>query len=558
MFRRSLTFLSVLIVALSLVSGAAAQSYSFRVEREVVNVSWNADGTMALDYVFSFSNEPGGHVIDFVDVGLPNNNYALNTITADVDGAPVSVSTDYQGSGSGVAIDLGSHAIGPGQAGDVHVSVGRISGVMFRDTGDQSYASAVFSPTYFDAQFVNGQTDLTVTFQLPPGIQPEEPRWHAAPSGFPDQPETALDAEGRVTYTWRNPQASADREYRFGASFPRMYVPQEAVYAPPPAPASSPDSGEGVFDFLCGGGMEILFFIFFALLTAGGRITMAVQGQRRKLKYMPPRVAIEGHGIKRGLTAVEAAILMEQPLDKVLTMILFGLVKKGAARVTSRNPLAIEALKPAPEGIFDYEKQFLEAFARPERDIQRYKALQDLIVALVRQVSEKMRGFSRGETIDYYQAIMERAWQAVEAADTPEVKGQKIGEGMEWTMLDPEYDRRMDRTIRGGRVFVPNWWGQYDPSFGAPSIGSAGKVAMPSAPSVSPAGPRSLPGADFAASVVNGVQNFSSRVLGDVGIFTSGVTDVINPLQSGGGHVGGCACACACAGCACACAGGGR
>jgi hypothetical protein len=59
---------------------------------------------------------------------------------------------------------------------------------------------------------------------------------------------------------------------------------------------------------------------------------------------------------------------------------------------------------------------------------------------------------------------------------------------------------------------------------------------------------------------VGGVQNFSSRVLGNVNDFTSGVTNVTNPppsKTSGGGRSGG-GCACACAGCACACAGGGR
>ena len=559
MLRRTLITLLVILLALSLASGAAAQSYLFRVDREVVNVFWNADGAMSLDYVFTFSNEPGAHVIDFVDVGLPNSSYDFNTITADVGGSPVSVTTGYQGNGSGVAIDLGAHAIQPGQSGTVHVAVGRISGVIFPDSQDEAYASAVFAPTFFGSQYVNGKTDLTVTFHLPPGIKPEEPRWHKAPSGFPDQPATALDSEGRVTYTWNNPQATADREYQFGASFPRTYVPPEAIYTPPPAPPASVDTG-WISNLFCFGFIAFIFF--------GTPLLTALRGQRRKLQYMPPRVAIEGHGIKRGLTAVEAAILMEQPLDKVLTMILFGVVKKAAARVTTRNPLEIEALKPAPEGMQDYEKQFLDAFAKPA-GAARQKDLQDLMVALVRTVSEKMRGFSRNETVDYYKAIMERAWQQVEAADTPEVKGQKIDEGMEWTMLDRDYDRRMDRTFRGGPIFVPTWWGRYDPTFGTPSMGGAGKVSAPSAPSVSPQGPRSLPGADFAASVVGGVQNFSSRVMGDLNTFTSRVTGVTNPppkpsvgsaTRSGGGHSGGCACACACAcaGCACACAGGGR
>ncbi|MGB8980360.1 MAG: hypothetical protein WCC12_00640, partial [Anaerolineales bacterium] len=108
MTRRLLTAALVIILALTMTTSALAQSYSFSLTDEVVNVYWNADGTLSLDYQFTFVNQPGAHAIDFVDVGLPNDNYVYNTITADVDGSPVSISSDYQGSGSGVAVDLGS------------------------------------------------------------------------------------------------------------------------------------------------------------------------------------------------------------------------------------------------------------------------------------------------------------------------------------------------------------------------------------------------------------------------------------------------------------------
>jgi hypothetical protein len=315
MLRRLLTSLFALILALSLVSSAAAQSYTFRLDREVVDVFWNADGTMAIEYVFTFTNNPGGHVIDFVDVGTPNSSYDGGSLAADVNGNPVSISSDYQGSGSGFAVDMGSYAIQPGQSGTLHVAIGRVSQVLAADDNDENYASGNFAPTYFDGQFVTGSTDLTVTFHLPPGIKTEEPRWHDAPSGFPSQPETGLDAEGRITYTWRNPDASADQMYIFGASFPRSYVPADAIYTLPSAAPVSIDFG-GLFNVICFGVICLAIF--------GVPAVTALQGQRRKLKYLPPRVAIEGHGIKRGLTAVEAAILMEQPFDKILTMILFG------------------------------------------------------------------------------------------------------------------------------------------------------------------------------------------------------------------------------------------
>ncbi|MEW6405410.1 MAG: hypothetical protein AB1649_26765, partial [Chloroflexota bacterium] len=315
----------VFLLTFGLVGGVSAQEYSFSLDREVVNVYWNSDGTMSLDYVFTFTNQPGAHVIDFVDVGLPNNNYQYNTIEADVNGNPVSVSTDYQGQGgSGVAVDLGAHAIQPGQTADVHVRIGQISRVVYPDENDENYASAVFSPTWFGSQYVVGDTDLTVIYHLPPGVQSQEPRWHEAPSGFPSEPQTGFDNEGRVTYTWTNPSASGSRQYLFGASFPKTYVPETAIVTPPAF-----DIGAFIDSIVASIG-PLLFCCFFAFMFIGVPVMTAIGNNRRKLQYMSPKIAIEGLGIKRGLTAVEAAILMEQPLDKVMTMILFGVVKKGA------------------------------------------------------------------------------------------------------------------------------------------------------------------------------------------------------------------------------------
>ena len=555
MKKRLLTIALVFVLAFSVTTNAFAQSYSFSLDKEVVNVFWNSDGTMSLDYQFTFTNQPGAHVIDFVDVGLPNN-YRYNTIKADVNGTPVGISTNYQGSGSGVAVDLGSQAIQPGQTGTVHVSVGEITGVLYPDDNDEAYASAVFVPTYFGSQYVVGSTDLTVTFHLPPGVKSEEPRWHNAPSGFPSEPQTEIDNEGRVIYTWQNTNASGSRQYEFGASFPKTYVPPTAIVTAPAFDFSglinSIVSNLGILFFCC-----IFLFMF-----VGIPVLTAIGSRRRKLQYMAPKIAIEGHGIKRGLTAVEAAILMEQPLDKVMTMILFGVVKKGAAVVTNRDPLTITVNEPLPEDLHEYEVKFLQAF-KETGTRERRTALQDMTVALIRSVSEKMKGFSRSETIEYYKRIMETAWEQVQKADTPEVQVAFFDQQLEWTMLDKDYDDRSRRVFRGP-VFLPMWWGNYDPTYRTGPISTRGRAA-PSIPS-QPSGRTSLPGADFAASVVTGVQTFSQKVIGNVNDFTGRVTSVTNPPpkpttsgRSGGSRSGGgCACACACAGCACACAGGGR
>ncbi len=558
MARKILLGLLILVFAFGTAAHAFAQDlpYLFQVNKMVVHVYWNADGTMSLDYTWVFTNQSNAHPIDFVDVGMPNSNFDMSSVTADVDGAAVSVSRgDYAGSGSGFAVVMGDKTIPAGGSGTVHAYVGRVSQVLYPDDEDEAYASAAFAPTWFGSEYVEGTTDYTVVYHLPPNVQPEEPRWHSAPGGFPSEPQTGFDESGRITYTWYTPNGSASNYYGFGASFPRSYVPAESIYTPPPQPLIDGDTLGTLLFFCCFG------FIFLGIPTL-----TAIGNRRRKLQYLPPKISIEGHGIKRGLTAVESAILLEQPLDKVFTMILFGALKKNAAEVVKRDPLELKVADPLPEKLHPYEEEFLEAFKKPAGK-ERQKQLQDMVVHLVRTLSEKMRGFSRRETIDYYKSIAQKAWAQVEAADTPEVKSQKFDEALEWTMLDKDYDDRTRRVFQGP-IFLPTWWGRYDPTFRPASSVPKPAPGIPasSQPVSLPGGRTALPGADFAAQMVTGVQTFSQKVVGNINTFTERITNTTNPPPKpsrsnggrGGGRSGGCACACACAGCACACAGGGR
>jgi hypothetical protein len=555
----SLVLLVGIIFAVS--SSAAAQSnYSFSLDGEVVQVYWNADGTLALDYTLAFGNDANAHPIDFVDVGMPNGNFDINTANADVNGTAVDVSkSDYQGSGSGFAVVMGGSTIQPGSKGVVHVSVGRITGVLYKDSSKpDTDVSADFAPLYFGSQYVHGSTDLTVTFHLPPGVQPNEPRYHTPEGSWPGNaaPEADHDPQGRITYTWHSSSANGSTQYTFGASFPKQYIPAGAIVVPPAFDLTALLAG------LAGSLQTICCIGFFFGIFVGLPILGVVNANRRKLQYLPPKISLEGHGIKRGLTAVEAAILMEEPLDKVMIMILFGLVKKNATTVVTKDPLKLQNADPQPADLHDYEKDFLRAFT-DDTLAPRRKSLQEMTINLVKSVSEKMKGFSRKETVDYYKGIMERAWQQIEAAGTPEVKSQMYDESLEWTMLDKNYDDRT-RRVFSGPVYVPMWWGRYDPTIrpSAAPISTGSAAGVP----VSSGGRVSLPGASLAASMVSGVQGFSSKVIGDLGSFTSGVTNKTNPVpvsssRGGGGYSGGghsCACACACAGCACACAGGGR
>jgi hypothetical protein len=154
----------------------------------------------------------------------------------------------------------------------------------------------------------------------------------------------------------------------------------------------------------------------------------------------------------------------------------------------------------------------------------------------------------------------------VEAADTPEVKSQKFDEALEWTMLDKDYDERTRRVFRGP-MYVPMWWGRYNPTYRPASSPKPTVGSGPLPTSGQPVASSALPGAEFASQMVTGVQTFSEKVVGNINTFTEKVTGATNPMPKptttsgksrGGGGGRSCACACACAGCACACAGGGR
>ena len=547
MIRRFVCIILLLFSLAALPSQVNAQEYAYTVPQMTVDAFWNEDGTLALEYTFLFVNNEYGHPIDYVDLGLPNADFDISSITAFVDGTQVfDISADnFWGDGYGVAIGTAPNVIAPGSSGTVQVTIGRITNVLYNATEGNNYASAVLKPATFTPETSSGLTDLTVTFHLPPGIKEDEPRYYTAPSGFNEIPESGFDAQGRIFYRWHNSNANPSTPYEFGASFPKSYIPASSIVSFNIGSILDKISLEAIMPMACMG-------IFVVLIGWG-----IISGNRRKLQYLPPKVTIEGHGIKRGLTAVEAAILLEEQLDKVMTMILFSVIKKNAAEVVSRDPLDIKSITPLPDTLHPYEIDFMNAFK--ESGSTRQKELRDMIVTLVRTVSEKMSGFSRRETIAYYRDITRRAWEQVEAAETPEVKSQKYEEVMDWTMLDRDYEDRTRDVFQRQPVFIPTWWGRFDPAFGHSSVPKT---------AISPTSVSRVPGADFAASVVTGVETFSSKVVGNITDFTSKITSVTNPApkytssssssgtRSGGGCA--CACACACAGCACACAGGGR
>jgi len=327
--------------------------------------------------------------------------------------------------------------------------------------------------------------------------------------------------------------------------------------------AAYSSSGDDFFDSGC-----FVFLVF--LIPILPAVIGIVRGIYRRRKYLPPKIGVEGVGIKRGLTAPMAALLNEEKLDRVTVLILFGLLRKGAV-----------VLKPGPDGkpliektgtdtanLWDYEISFLEAIKAGGQ--LNEKVLKSMFVQMIKNLNTRMKGFSLRETRAYYRSITQQAWEMVRTAG-PDAAGLKIvEEQLQWMLMDDDFDDKV-RKLPPVVFAAPTWfpvggWIADEPTGGsgpAPVAPAGGAPPVPGTgvPAAPVGGGFSL--TDICHQTASAIEGFSNRAVSSFGSLVSNVTGVTNPIpvsSSSGRSSGGssCACACACAGCACACAGGGR
>ncbi len=328
-------FLIFILIAGS-VTPAYAQDYRFQIPEQAVVVTVNQDGSISVDYTITFLNDQGASNIDIVDIGLPNWNYEVRNVSADVDGTPIKKITSGELGSPGVSLYLQGNSIPPGGTGTVHTYITNVKDVIYpaTQTEAEDYASIVFWPSWIGSEYCYGTTDYQMTIVLPKGITDEEGRYFI-PSNWPgsEEPESMVLEDGTIFYTWVSNAANSYSQYEFGASFPSRLLASGAVVQEPYVAPETNVSPSFDISSLC----PVIFCVGFAGFFGLMIYSATVGAKKRKMKYLPPKISIEGHGIKRGLTAVEAAILMEQPMDKIMTMILFALLKKARLRSSPKN-----------------------------------------------------------------------------------------------------------------------------------------------------------------------------------------------------------------------------
>jgi len=614
---KSTAFAGVLLLAICTTSGNAAE-YLFQVPQVQMLVTVNEDASAKIAYDFTFRNTPNGHAIDIVDIGTPTADYSLGNVRAWADDEPLSDIRVSAYVKPGFEVHLNEKTIMPGQEGRLRVEF-TVPNMVFKDTTRDDYASLRITPTWFGAQYVQGTTHLQIAIQLPKSVRPEE----VLHQGL-DFTQKASTPAG-VIVGWDFAATLLTGPHQVAVSFPRRDMKRIVEQSTFDLLLKWFRESENARLTLGGIFLVLLAFLYFrfsggtgfsvyVVLAAGACVVFYISPEwhliampavvaliglnewfldRRKQHYMPPIAQVEGGGIKRGLTAPEAAVLLELPVAKALSLVIFGMLKKGILRQTQAAPLMVEVneafrTKDASQSndasgqkaacreasvqqgivVHDFEPPFLFLLERnpqtPVRDIDFSLPMKKLI----QDTAARMKGFDLSDTKDYYRAIIRKATeQAAAIGDIPQ-REKALDRNFEWILMDDGYPT----------VFYDPYRPVWTRGSTFPTGGGASPTPVPSIPGTTTFG-------DVASSFTGWAENTMGSLASTIspgslnlphpaggfldlsgadhvtGEFFKALTEASTSGGDGGGggwSGGGGGCACAGCACACACAGGGR
>ncbi len=535
-------FLMAVVFALTVASLSmglvSAQNRVYSFDHEWAQIFINQDGTMDITYNVTLTLSSGDS-ISFVRLGQPKGDFDVGQ-AVDQYGHQLEAYEDNDGSNYRVRVNLHQ----PLTAGNTiwFTVTTNVAGMIYNDTQNPGNYGLQFAPQWMQEVPVN---DVRVQIVLPPNVAVNEVK--TLPDKFWNSTSTV---EGRTAVFWQISVLQPNEQYLLGVSFPATALPDYI-----------PTQTGGI-------GLDTIALIVLPIIAL--IVIVVVIQVARKSTYSAPKVSMETLGVKRGLTAVEASYLLDMKPTQIVTEILYGLLQKRAVWVEAANPalkLRVMSDFKSKTGTDEnplryYEIDFLHAL-KDDGTLNEEKLART--VTFIRDaVEQKLRGYSRRDTVDYYRKIVTKAWSQVEQAGTVDLASKAYDEQLLWLMLDPNYRSRTETAFRD-RTFDPNplwfwyWYGyrHYNPHpTYKPNIDAPTKAAKPP----------SIPGAEFANNIATAVEKTSSNIVTDIEKFANAIIPVQTqkaahaPARREADCVcacAACACACACVSCACACAGGG-
>ncbi|MEM3013576.1 MAG: hypothetical protein QXI71_02975 [Candidatus Bathyarchaeia archaeon] len=511
---------------------SAKSAVTYTVNNVWVQITINRDRSINIMYNITLiytSGSPQG----IITVGMPKKGFRIDTVQ-DLKGNVLSYKDISSGNYYAIDISLGTPIV-LSQPYTLIVYA-TVPEMLSQDDTNRGYWGMQFYPTTFpDA--IGVISNIRVAIILPSGVTSDEVKH------ITGRPFDSVDfVNDHLVVYWERTNWPPWSEFTVGVSFPERYIELP---------------GSDILSYVAIGG---------AFLAAVGFVLLIVS-RFGKLDYEKPRIAVEALGAARNLTAVEAAVVLGLKPVRVLTMILFGLIYKRMVMVTETEPI-IKIQKLQTEGqpstnLRYYEIDFLDSLQQ-DGSLNEMK-LARTYLELRETVDHKIRGYSRNDTINYYKSVVNKAWNQVTQAGTPELRGDVIDQNLEWLLADEMFDEKIRYAFPPNIIITPRpgwWWywhGPYPPAGPVPT-GTEGSTRAPSQPAP-------IPGQDFANKIVKGLEASANNMVKNVQDFTNRIVQTTQPAKTSQSPVKSrpscvcacahCACACACVSCACACAHGG-
>lgn len=512
------------------------QSISYHIGHEYAKLWINDDGSIDLLYEIKILVD-SGRISSDIFIGMPNEDFTLGeAFTAD--GTPLTIVKDFE-EGAAVDVKLKSPIYAGGNL-TFNLTI-NVEKMVYLDETNPGNVGLQFIPTWWDGVV----EDLRILIILPEGSTSENVR------NQPDYDNILQDTEtGRLMLYWERKELAPGEKFAVGVSFPKELVKEYQIRR------------VGIEAFIYDSLLPALPILVLLIILVVGFILVI----RRILKtdYVKPSVKIESLGVRRGLTAVEAGWLLGLGPVKIIVSILYSLLHKKAIWVAESDPrLKIEMMPEFKDPIAEkasslryYEIMFLEAVSE-DKTLDEGK-LVHTVTAVRDTVEQKMKGYNRDETIQYYRTIVEKAWKQVTDAGTPELASQAFDENLFWLYMDERFGDRLKETL-SERVLIPDpvwwwywWWAR--PGRTPPTMRTPGDASKPTP----------LPGAEVADRIVTSIEKSANGIVSNLEKFADAIAPAKastkkSPVRRGSGGFcacASCACACACVSCACACAGG--
>ncbi|MEM2637086.1 MAG: hypothetical protein QXL15_01920 [Candidatus Korarchaeota archaeon] len=516
------------------VSPCKRTSYNFHVHYQFAQVYVNKNGSATIKYTIALVN----HIsegIDYIDVGMPNPWYTISKVIwswnngsswMTLDAAP----SEVLSIGIQVYIPYG-YRISSGEEGILIVEA-VVDKMVFHDREKAGYAGVEFSPSWFGSEYCTIVENQTTWIYFPENmVDMNVAYWHHR------APDYSYIENNRLVFAWSEINVTP-KQFFYGISFPSSYV--NKVY-------------DEFWDYALPLFIEEygIFLIFIGLVCICCGIGIVDHVVKRR-HYLKPLISVEGLGINRGLTAAEAAVVLELPLTRVVTIIIYGLLRKNAIKLESGKVCRIiPNVDLTSSDLRYYERKFLEC-VRPDGTLDE-TLLKNFLYGFIKIVADKMKGFSLTQTRTYYKNMIDRALDEMQRAKTEDAQLSAFENNIEWLLLEEAPHKKVAPMAQYHTHYhVPHWYVYHVPSGGTGSTtGGTSSIGGTSGTSIS------LP--QLANAMAYSTQTFANNLAVNFNAIASYIAGKIYPsssggTRSGGFHSGGCACA----SCACACAGGGR